>query len=95
MNLKFISLYFLSVVLQLVDLRGSLYDSMNSDKSAKRTKECAKNSSPESFGLGVQRLEHLNEDSSVLKRNGQSARTAFTVTIPCEQKQKLEVKEIG
>ena len=92
MNLKFISLYFLSVVLQLVDLKGSLYDSMNSDKSAKRIKEFVKNSSPESFGLGVQRLEHLNEDSSA--RAAKAKGTAFTVTLPCEQKQKLEVKEI-
>ena len=72
---------------------------MDSDKSVKRIKDCAKISSPESFGLGVLRLERLSEDSRVLGnitvQTAKAKGTTFTVTLPFEIKQKLEVKEIG
>jgi hypothetical protein len=70
MNRKFVSLYFVSAVLQITDLKRSSHDSMHIHRPVNRINSFTKIRSLENFGLETRQFELLNERASRLIWSG-------------------------
>lgn len=69
MNLKFKSLYFVSDVLLLTDLKRSSHDRMYNHRPVKRISICTKNSTLGNFVSGIRNFELFKEGTSGLMWN--------------------------